>query len=60
MGGPILGQVIFSAVGFEKTFYATGLILAMPLVLEILYIPNRINLHNEEETKDESQDNSQD
>jgi MFS family permease len=43
MIGPVIGQLIFSAVGYEKTFYWTAFILSLPLILQLIFIPNKIN-----------------
>jgi len=32
MSGPVIGQLIYNLVGYEWTFYVSGIIIAMPLV----------------------------
>lgn len=34
---------MYSALGFEQTFYYSALILAVPLLFQIFFIPNRLN-----------------
>lgn len=43
MIGPVIGQAVYSAVGFEKTFYYTAGMIAVPSILVILAVPNRLN-----------------
>jgi MFS family permease len=33
MLGPVLGQIFYTALGFEKTFYCTAIILGIPFIL---------------------------
>lgn len=43
MLGPVIGQILYSSLGFEYTFYCTAGIIAIPLLLQIAFIPNRLN-----------------
>ena len=43
MSGPVIGQLIFNMVGFEQTFYYTALILTIPFIAQIIYVPNTLN-----------------
>jgi len=38
MIGPVIGQLIFNQVGFEKTFYCTAIIISGSLILQIFII----------------------
>ena len=39
MLGPVIGQLIYNFVGYEKTFYIIAGILGAPLALCIVFIP---------------------
>jgi len=39
MLGPVIGQVLYSLLNFELTFYCTAAILLIPIILTTLYIP---------------------
>ncbi len=54
MMGPIIGQLLFNAFGFEYTFYATALIIAIPLILTLISVPNRLNKSAEEREKEKA------
>ncbi len=56
MVGPIIGQLLFSAVGFEYTFYYTAVIIAIPFLLVLFVVPNRINLSAAERENLKNQD----
>lgn len=43
MMGPAIGQVLYSALDFEKTFYCTSGILVIPAILTLNYIPTKLN-----------------
>ena len=43
MMGPVIGQVLYNLFGYENTFYMTAGILTIPLVLQVFFIPKRIN-----------------
>jgi MFS family permease len=43
MLGPVIGQVLYNALGFEYTFYCTALIISIPTIWMIFTIPNRMN-----------------
>jgi hypothetical protein len=43
MLGPVLGQLIYTAVGYAPTFYAFALILSAALVVVIIIVPSNIN-----------------
>lgn len=43
MAGPVLGSVIFSNLGYQKTFYVFGGILFACLLLIALVLPKRLN-----------------
>ena len=43
MLGPIMGQLLYNALGFEYTFYATALIISGPFLLVLFSVPNRLN-----------------
>lgn len=43
MLGPVLGQIFYTALGFERTFYCTAGVLGIPFILQLIYIPNRLN-----------------
>jgi MFS family permease len=51
MLGPIMGQIIFNAVGFQSTFYVTAGILGVPLLLCIVYVPSRLNTYEYKEAE---------
>jgi Major Facilitator Superfamily len=44
MAGPIVGQVFYSAFGFEGCFYSTTVVLALAGVLSSYFIPERVNI----------------
>lgn len=46
---------MYSHLGFERTFYGTAIILSIPLILQIIYIPNRLNNYKEEEEEEEDE-----
>jgi predicted MFS family arabinose efflux permease len=48
MLGPVVGQIIFSLLGFEFTFYCTALIQAVPSLLQLVFLPNRLNKFRDE------------
>lgn len=48
MIGPVIGQALFTALNFEKTFYYTSGILLLPLICVIFWIPNKMNRSNED------------
>jgi MFS family permease len=43
MIGPVIGQLIYNIVGFEKTFYCTAIIISGSLILQLFIIPGRLN-----------------
>jgi hypothetical protein len=43
MIGPVIGQLIYNAAGFEKTFYYTAVIISSSLILQLFMIPQRLN-----------------
>jgi MFS family permease len=43
MLGPIIGQLLYNALDFEYTFYATALIILVPFLLVLFAVPNRLN-----------------
>lgn len=43
MGGPIIGQLFYSAFGFEGCFYSTAVILAMAALMTFKLVPNSVN-----------------
>jgi len=43
MLGPVLGQIFYTLLGFEYTFYCTGGVLVLPLILQVIFVPNRLN-----------------
>jgi hypothetical protein len=43
MLGPIMGQLLYNALDFELTFYATALIISVPFTLVLFVVPNRMN-----------------
>ena len=43
MSGPLLGQLIYNALEFEKTFYIFAGIISPFLLLSILWIPRELN-----------------
>ena len=43
MLGPVMGQLLFNALDFEYTFYATALIIFVPFLLVVFAVPNRLN-----------------
>lgn len=43
MLGPVLGQLIYTAVGYASTFYIFAVILTCALIVVILIIPNHLN-----------------
>lgn len=43
MAGPVLGSLIYSAVGYRDTFFIFGGILVIGLLLCILLIPQELN-----------------
>jgi len=40
MLGPVLGQLIYSAVGYAPTFYCFAAFLSIALIFVIIIIPN--------------------
>jgi predicted MFS family arabinose efflux permease len=49
MLGPVMGQLIFNLVGFERTFYCTAGILAIPFVAQYIFVPSSLNFRGGEE-----------
>jgi MFS family permease len=43
MGGPIIGQIFYSAFGFQGCFYATSGVLLITSIISFKLIPNEIN-----------------
>ena len=43
MGGPIVGQVFYSAFGFSGCFYSTAFLIFGSGLLAIKFIPGSIN-----------------
>lgn len=43
MLGPVLGEVLYSLVQFEKTFYIFGSIIMSAMIFLIFVIPSEIN-----------------
>jgi MFS transporter, ACDE family, multidrug resistance protein len=43
MLGPVIGQLMYNKVGFEKTFYCTAIIISVSLLLQLFLIPRRLN-----------------
>lgn len=43
MLGPVLGSLIYSAVGYEWTFYIFGFILLAAEIVVFLILPNKLN-----------------
>jgi len=43
MGGPIIGQIFYSAFGFQGCFYATAGVLLIASIISFKFIPNEIN-----------------
>lgn len=43
MLGPVLGQLIYSGVGYAPTFYCFAGILTVALVIVIIIIPSHLN-----------------
>ena len=56
MLGPVIGQLIYNVVGFEKTFYCTAIIITGSLILQLFIIPGRLNhsVGENQEQKSES------
>jgi len=40
MLGPVIGQALYSLLDFEYTFYCTGAILCIPIILNTIYVPS--------------------
>lgn len=58
MLGPIIGQLLYNALGFEFTFYATSLIIAVPAIMVMFTVPNRLNKSRAERDQ-EKKDNGE-
>jgi len=43
MLGPVLGQLIYSAVGYAPTFYCFAGLLTVALIIVIIIIPSNLN-----------------
>jgi hypothetical protein len=43
MLGPVIGQILFTLVRYEKTFFIFAAVLTIAMVIIILIIPNKIN-----------------
>lgn len=52
-GGPGLASLIFSGVGFEKTFYVFGAICLVNLIMDIYLLPSYLNLSPSKQQKKE-------
>jgi predicted MFS family arabinose efflux permease len=55
MLGPIIGQLLYNALDFEYTFYATALIIFVPFLLVVFTVPNRLNKSAEEREEERQQ-----
>lgn len=51
MIGPAVGQVLYSALGFEKTFYCSALIVGIPIIAQVFLIPQKMNHLSENDIK---------
>lgn len=43
MLGPVIGQTLYTFLGFDLTFYAFAIFLSVALLMIFLYVPNYIN-----------------
>jgi hypothetical protein len=43
MGGPLIGQMFYSLMGFEGCFYSTAVVLLISGAFSFMYIPNSVN-----------------
>ena len=50
MSGPIIGQIFYSAFGFQGCFYATAGVLLITSIVSFKLIPNEINSSKIKET----------
>ena len=50
MVGPIVGQIIFNQLKFEKTFYCFSAIMIPFLIFAIIWIPNKMNHSDNQRT----------
>ena len=50
--GPVIGQALYTLLGFANTFYVTSVVFIFPLIMQMKYIPDRIDRALVNEHKD--------